>query len=147
MSVENINIEIELSETSWSKHPQYSIWFDNQVVEQSEISSGRKTIKFTREIEEGPHSLSIRLENKDPSDTVIDDNQIVKDMLLNIEDIRIDDITLGNLLWFAQYKLDQPQQYNGKIIDELSNCVNLGWNGTYTLTFNSPFYIWLLEKL
>jgi hypothetical protein len=42
---------------------------------------------------------------------------------------------------------DQQQQYQGKEIDHLDNCVNLGWNGTYTLKFASPFYIWLLEKL
>jgi len=68
-------------------------------------------------------------------------------MLLNIDDITIDDISLGNLLWSAEYILDEPQEYNGKIIDHLDHCVNLGWNGAYTLKFTSPFYVWLLEKL
>ena len=68
-------------------------------------------------------------------------------MLLNIDGITIDDISLGQLLWNAEYILDKPQQYNSKEITELANCVNLGWNGTYVFKFTSPFYIWLLEKL
>jgi len=68
-------------------------------------------------------------------------------MLLNIDDITIDDISLGNLLWSAEYVLDHPQEYRGQTVAKLDNCVNLGWNGTYILKFTSPFYIWLLEQL
>ena len=69
------------------------------------------------------------------------------DASLNIDDIIIDDISLGNLLWSAEYILDNPQRYNDQTITKLDNCVNLGWNGTYVLKLTSPFYIWLLEKL
>jgi hypothetical protein len=68
-------------------------------------------------------------------------------MLLNIDDIVIDDISLGHLLWSADYLLDHPQEYQGQTITKLDNCVNLGWNGTYVINFTSPFYVWLLEKL
>ena len=98
-------------------------------------------------IDEGQHELKIRLENKTINDTVIENSEVVKDMLLNIDDITIDDISLGNLLWSSEYILDKPQEYNGNTIDHLDGCVNLGWNGTYVLKFTSPFYIWLLEKL
>ena len=147
MTEEQLNFKISLSGTYWSKHPQFSVWLDENVIVQSEISENPQTITFDRAVVEGDHTLSIRLENKHPSDTVITDGVIVKDLLLNIEDISIDDISLGNLLWSAEYKLDQPQSYQGKTIKQLDNCVNLGWNGTYILKFSSPFYIWLLEKL
>ena len=78
---------------------------------------------------------------------MLTDSGVMKDMLLNIDDITIDDLSLGNLLWSAEYKLDERQMYNGKEIDHMDRCVNLGWNGSYTLNFSSPFYIWLLEKL
>ena len=68
-------------------------------------------------------------------------------MLLNIDDITIDDISLGNLLWSAEYLLDTPQTYNGQTITKLDSCVNLGWNGSYSLKFTSPFYLWLLENM
>jgi len=147
MNEEKLNFVVSLSGTYWDRRPQFSIWLDDHVVTQSEVSVGPHNVTFERTIDEGPHTLQIRLENKTPQDTLIENGQMVKDMLLNIDDIIIDDISLGNLLWDAEYKLDHPQEYQGKTIDHLDRCVNLGWNGTYILKFSSPFYIWLLEKL
>ena len=145
---ETLKFEIDLSATHWGKLPQFSIWLDEGVVSQSEVGAAVHTFKFERALAEGNHTLSIRLENKDQrTDTVVENGEIVKDMLLNIDDIRIDDISIGPLMWTAEYRLDQPQQFKGNTIDHLDNCVNLGWNGTYTLRFTSPFYVWLLEHL
>ena len=148
MQEENLKFDISLTGTYWDRKPQFSVWLDDHVVIQSEVSSAsEQLVSFERRIDEGNHELKIRLENKTNSDTVIENGEIVKDMLLNIDDITIDDISLGNLLWSAEYVLDKPQIYKGQTINHLDGCVNLGWNGTYILKFSSPFYIWLLEKL
>ena len=148
MQEENLQFKISLTGTYWDKKPQFSVWLDDHVVIQSEIASkSEQIINFERRITEGAHELKIRLENKTDTDTVIGNDEVVKDMLLNISDITVDDISLGNLLWSAEYILDRPQQYQGQTITKLDNCVNLGWNGTYVLKFTSPFYIWLLEQL
>ena len=148
MNEEKLSFVISLSGTYWDRRPQFSIWLDDHVVVQSEIpDSAVHPISFESMIDEGQHELKIRLENKTINDTVIENSEVVKDMLLNIDDITIDDISLGNLLWSSEYILDKPQEYNGNTIDHLDGCVNLGWNGTYVLKFTSPFYIWLLEKL
>jgi hypothetical protein len=148
MSEENLSFNISLTGTYWDRKPQFSVWLDDHVVAQSEIAiTAEQIVSFERKVDEGPHELKIRLENKTNSDTVIENGEVVKDLLLNINDIIIDDISLGNLLWSAEYVLDHPQQYKGETIDHLDGCVNLGWNGTYILKFTSPFYIWLLEKL
>jgi len=148
MNEEKLSFVITLSGTFWDRRPQFSIWLDDHAVIQSEIvSEAQQPVTFKHTINEGLHTLKIRLENKTSADTVIENGEVVKDMLLNIDDITIDDISLGNLLWSAEYILDHPQEYKGQTITKLDNCVNLGWNGTYTLKFASPFYIWLLEKL
>jgi hypothetical protein len=149
MNEEKLSFVVTLSGTFWEKRPQFSIWLDDKNVMQSEIpDSASHSLTFEHTVDEGPHSLKIRLENKDQlTDTVIENGEVVKDMLLNIDDITIDGISLGNLLWSAEYKLDAPHEYKGQTIDHLDSCVNLGWNGTYILNFTSPFYIWLLEKL
>lgn len=148
MHEENLSFQISLSGTYWDRRPQFSVWLDDQVITQSEItSSDEQIISFERRIFEGDHTLKIRLENKTYADTLIENGEVVKDMLLNIDNIKIDDISLGNLLWSAEYILDKKQLYKGQEIDHLDSCVNLGWNGSYLLKFTSPFYIWLLEKL
>ena len=148
MEEENLSFQIILTGTFWDRHPQFSVWVDDHVVIQSEIASpAEQIVSFERSITKGNHELKIRLENKTTADTVVENGEVVKDMLLNIDDIIIDDISLGNLLWSAEYVLDTPQMYKGQTIDHLDGCINLGWNGTYILKFTSPFYIWLLEKL
>lgn len=148
MHEEKLKFAVTLSGTFWNRKPQFSIWLDDHVISQSEIASpAQQTIEFERTVAEGLHTLKIRLENKNDSDTVVENGTVVKDMLLNIDDIVIDDISLGHLLWSAEYLLDSPHEYQGQTIDHLDGCVNLGWNGTYVLKFTSPFYIWLLEKL
>ena len=148
MSQENLKFQITLSSTHWGKLPQFSICVDdNTAIEYNQSADGNYCIQWTQEVEEGPHELKIRLENKEPGDTVVEGGNIVKDMLLNINDIQIDDISLGPLLWTANYIFDKPQEYQGKVVSQLDQCVNLGVNGTYILKFSSPFYIWLLENL
>lgn len=148
MHEENLKFQISLTGTYWDKHPQFSIWLDDHVVTQTEIAGPEEQIiNFERRVSEGSHTLKIRLENKTNNDTVIENGQVIKDLLLNIDNIIIDDISLGNILWSAEYILDRPQLYKGQEINHLDGCVNLGWNGTYILKFTSPFYIWLLEKL
>lgn len=144
---ENLKFDVTLSGTNWGKLPQFSIWLDDEKIITDAVDSAEQTFSFNQLVSETDHTLKIRLENKTNADTVIENGTIVKDMLLNIEDISIDDISLGQLLWDATYILDEPHEYNSKTIDHLDHCVNLGWNGTYILKFSSPFYIWLLEKL
>jgi len=69
-------------------------------------------------------------------------------MLLNIKSLEVDDIDLGSLIWsHSVYRPDITHEFNGVTVTELTNCVNLGWNGTWEFAFTTPFYIWLLENL
>lgn len=144
---ESLNFNIKLSGTFWNRRPAFSIWLDEHPIVQSEVSTDIQSFQFCRNLDQGYHELKIRLENKTINDTVVKDGDIIKDMLLNINDIEIEEISLGSLMWNGKYYLDQPHEYQGKVITSLDNCVNLGWNGTYVLSFTSPFYIWLLEHI
>lgn len=146
--MESLDISVTVSGTYWDKRPQYTIWLNDTLIVNSEISSELpQTHKFTHQVNDGVHQLKIRLENKTPKDTIVNNNIIEHDMMLNIVNITIDDISLDQLLHSAVYKLDEPQEFEGKMVEYLDNCINLGWNGTYILSFNSPYYLWLLESI
>lgn len=149
MSTEKLSFKISLTGTFWDKRPNYSVYINDALIEQKDIENESvHEIQFNREVEEDQeHELKIRLNNKEDADTVVENGEIVKDMLLNIDGIEIDDIDIGNLRWTAEYLLDTPREYQGKTVDHIDNCVNLGFNGSYILKFTSPFYVWLLEKL
>jgi hypothetical protein len=145
--MEQLSFKVSLSATLWDKEPEYTILLDGKTIENSTVGSDLKTIDFSSSLEDGSHQLIIRLENKTPHDTQLDNGNIVNDMLLNIEDVEIDNVSLNSLLWDFTYKLDQEQEYNGKLQQEIKGCRNLGWNGSYIIDFETPFYLWLLEKL
>ena len=147
MSTETLNFKVTLSGTFWDKRPKFSIWIDDTKIQDGEITSAEhQTIEFSQELSETDHQLKIRLENKEDTDVVQENGNIVKDMLLNIEDVSIDDIPLGHQLWKATYYPDEKKMFNGEEIESITGCVNLGWNGSYVVNFASPFYIWLLEN-
>ena len=150
MSSETLHFKVGLGGTYWNKVPAYSIMLNDTEIMKGQITapSGEcEYIEFDAELPEGTNALKIRLENKDNSDVVKDDSNkddfvIVKDMLLDIHSILIDELDLGTLTRSCS-------SFTGDDITRpvLTNCVNLGWNGTWTLTFDSPFYMWLLENL
>jgi hypothetical protein len=148
LNFETLSFRIGLSGTYWYKKPEFTV-----LVNDKEMASGSidgltgqvQYVEFTESFEENStNKFQIRLTNKENSDTIQNAGctEILKDMLLNIESIEIDDIDLGQLVWshskFIPMDSDRPT---------VKGCVNLGWNGTYTLTFDSPFYLWLLEKM
>jgi hypothetical protein len=148
LNAETLTFKIGLSGTYWDKRPAYSILVDGVEQVSNFISCEPNIVEyeeFTLNLAEDlTHTLSIRLENKTSDDTVqnSDSTEIVKDMLLNIDSIAIDGVDLGVLKWSAsEFVADDTAR---PIIKE---CVNLGWNGSYNLTFSVPFYLWLLENM
>jgi len=147
-NTEQVKFRIGLSGTYWDKKPQYVISLNDQLITDGIITGESNEIQYIEFnhglIEEQVHELHIRFPNKTDSDVVQnkDCTEILKDMLLNIVSIEIDDIDLGQLVWScSKFIADDSNR------PTLEECVNLGWNGTYTLTFRSPFYLWLLENI
>jgi hypothetical protein len=147
LDIEKLHFKIGLTGTYWDKKPEYSILINDQVIKRDTVTSASGEtffVEFDAEVEEGPASLKIRLENKDCTDTIQNEDKtaILKDMLLNIKSVEIDEIDLASLIF-------TKTQFVGDDADRpvLDKCIDLGWNGTWTLPFDSPFYIWLLENI
>jgi len=141
---EKLHFKIGVSGSYWDKLPQFKCCINDCEIVNSAATGNIQHFEFDAEvIEDQTFTLDIWLLNKTDSDTVLDsDNNIIKDMLLNIESIEIDGIDLEFLKWSESEFI--PQDPDRPI---LKNCINLGWNGFYRLTISSPFYLWLLEKM
>lgn len=143
---EQVHVKLGLSGTYWDKKPQYRVSVNDQVFADTKINSNSDVVEYV-EFDVGYSTeevtLKIELLGKDFSDTVqnADKTEILKDMLLNIVSIEIDDVNLGQIPY-------THSEYRPEGRDEvIKNCVNLGWNGAWTLTWTNPFYIWLLESI
>ena len=158
MATETLKIKIGLNTNSSVKYPKFTIGVNNVIYVADSITKVDPELdyfEFKVDVEEGTSVLEVSLLNKEHGDTQLTESgDIVKDMLLNIKSIEIEDIALDSLLWthseytpiYDQSYLDYCKEHSIEVVDIVKNCVNLGWNGTWKLQFESPFFVWLLEN-
>ena len=71
-----------------------------------------------------------------------------------IAEVLVNDIDIGALIFEGIYRPEYPEpwasqqtQQGIKLPDTIKNSPSMGHNGTWTFSFTSPFYMWLLENL
>lgn len=122
------------------------VWIDQTLV--IDIAHIDQDTKFSCKVEddEGLHCLKIVLKNKKPEHTKIDEHgNILQDARLVIKEIAFDEIVLG------QTFIDRTvytHNFNGTQQEATERFYGeMGCNGTVSLEFTSPFYLWLLEHM
>ena len=122
------------------------IWIDNQkLFDQAHVQEHHR-ISTDLSDDDGDHELRFVLKNKLSEHTQVDaDNNIVSDARISVSDIEFDGIALDQLV---PYLTEYRHNFNGTgepIIDKFYS--ELGCNGTVTLKFTTPIYLWLLEHM
>jgi hypothetical protein len=154
---ELVEFKIVLDSVWHNAPPKYEVLIDDTVqsygvVEEKSDNGEEKIITFSLDLPEGDHTIKIRLADKLPKHTTVDDSgNILADQLLNIKQIEIDEIELDYLF----YSLGNFHKQTGVVdstplYDETplpDKYVNIGWNGEYRLKFSVPTYMWFLENL
>ena len=155
---EKIKFKLELWGEYWDLPPIAEILLNNESHYKSEITGTEDNptlIEFECELTHGEtYELQIIRSGKNSKQTVIENDEIIKDQLLNIKSIDIDEIDIGVLVYEGVYTPQYPepwatqQQSAGKELPKSFKNVNkIGHNGTWSLQIKSPFYMWLLENL
>ena len=158
MATEKLKFKLELYATMWNKPPVADINIDSKSYFKKEITGTKDKptiIEFEHELEESKsYNLIINRSGKNKRETVVEDGKIVKDQLLHIKSIEIDEIDIGALVYEGVYKPNYPEPWatqqakaGNKLPETFKNVNRIGHNGTWTFTFESPFYMWLLENL
>ena len=158
MSIEKLKFKLELYSTYWDKTPRAEILINNHSHYNQEIKGTEKeptVIEFEHELTEGEkYSLIIARSGKDIRQTVVENGQIIKDQLLHIKSIEIDEIEIGALVYSGLYTPQYPEpwasqqrQAGNALPESFKNVTTIGHNGRWELGFTSPFYMWLLENL
>jgi hypothetical protein len=159
MPTERLKFKLELYATYWDKPPVAEILIDSESQYRSEITGTEKepaVIEFEKELTEGEkYTLNISRSGKEPNQTVVNaEGGIEKDQLLHIKSIEIDEIDIGSLVYEGVYTPTYPEPWHTQQVSagntpekSFKNVTAMGHNGTWTLAFESPFYMWLLENL
>jgi len=159
MATEKLKFKIEFYATMWDKPPHAEVLINDISHYKGEILGTKDKptlIEFEQELEENKsYDLTIHRTGKAKNQTVINEKgDILKDQLLHIKSIEIDEIDIGGLVYEGVYTPIYPepwatqQRHEGNELKEsFKNVTIMGHNGKWSFTFGSPFYMWLLENL
>jgi hypothetical protein len=122
------------------------IRLDRQVIFDLEHVTNPIQFSYSLGDDEGEHCLEFVMKNKTTNDTTIDSaGNILKDARLIISDITFDEIELNQIfinhaVYTHDFNGSQPETQH-KFYGEM------GCNGSVSLEFSTPVYLWLLENM
>lgn len=122
------------------------IWLDDNKIFDTEHVDSTVECQTTFSDTDGNHELRFQMKNKTANQTQIDaTGEILKDACLTISNVTFEDIDLGHMfIEQTQYTHD----FNGtqaEITEKFYGA--MGCNGTVSLRFTTPIYLWLLENM
>ena len=159
MATEKLKFKLELYATMWDKPPHAEVLIGGKSYFDGDITSTEDKptlIEFEVEVEEDKKcDLVINRSGKGVNQTVVNDKgDLLKDQLLHIKNIEIDEIDIGALVYEGVYTPEYPEPWakqqreaGTELKESFKNVTTMGHNGTWQFKFTSPFYMWLLENL
>ena len=159
MATEKLKFKLELYATMWDRPPHAEILIRDKSHFRGDITGTEDkpdVVEFEHEFTEGEKSeLIIKRSGKTKGQTVINENgDVLKDQLLDIKSIEIDEIDIGALVYEGIYTPEYPEPWatqqreaGTELKESFKNVTQIGHNGTWRFKFSSPFYMWLLENL
>ena len=142
-----VTITFNLATTDATAELGFEAWIDDRKF--LDVDHVKETQPVTVELEDqdgAEHELRLVLKNKTTAHTQVDEHgNIVADARLQITDVAFDEIRLGHM-FFEQAVYTHDFNGTGKAtVDKFYG--ELGCNGTVSLKFTTPMYLWLLEHM
>jgi hypothetical protein len=139
-------ISFDISSSDFSARLGLEVWIDNTEMFSCDHVQQAQTVTFDLSDDDGDHELRFVLKNKTREHTQIDQiGTIVKDAVLVVDNLKFDEINLGPLFYeHAVY----THNFNGSAAEIQDKFYGtMGCNGTVSLKFSTPVYLWLLENM
>ena len=123
-----------------------AVWIDDFCVFQTDHLTEHKHIDHAVLDDDTERELRIVISGKTPEHTQIDEQgNIVKDVIISVTNITIDEIDIFQL--FTE-KCVYTHDFNGTQPETQDTFYGVaGCNGTISLKFSTPIYLWLLENM
>ena len=142
-----VSITFNLSTTDAMAELGFEAWINQRKF--LDMDHVKETEKITVELDDqdgAEHELMLVLKNKTTAHTQVDEHgNITTDARLLITDLAFDEIQLGNM--FSEHAV-YTHNFNGNGDTTQDKFYSeLGCNGTVSLKFSTPMYLWLLEHM
>jgi len=140
------SISFELKASDDQAELGFEAWIDDTQFANIAHVQGKQLVKIDIPDVDGNHELRLVLKGKTEKHTQInDDGTIVSDATLTISNLAFDEIKLGHMLTQLATYTHNYNGTQGQVTDKFYS--ELGCNGTVSLKFTTPIYLWLLENM
>jgi hypothetical protein len=122
------------------------VWLDDQLLLNVPWVKNKVNFSHNFSDSDGEHCLTVVMKNKTSQHTVVSETgSIISDACLLISTPCFDDLELGQI-FIEQSEYTHDFNSNGpKTTEKFYG--QMGCNGSVTLKFNTPIYLWLLENM
>ena len=148
--MEQTNFKINLNgNPCGDRWPACRVLVNDDVKFDGEIR-GKTLVEFDVDIEDdSENKLVIDYYNKDyRKDVILVANDMpYVDKTIDIDNILVEDIDLGQIPYNTSVVEVYEDMYPSDLPRTRKEDAVLSWNSTWTMTFSSPVYIWLLENM
>ena len=141
-----VKISCAVDTTDAAAQLGFEAWIDDHKFFDTDHVQARHPISIEIPDDDGDHELCFVLKNKLPEHTRIDAaGNIVADARLIISELSFDGILLNNLVTEQSVYL---HDFNGTgKLTQNKFYGEMGCNGTVSLKFTTPIYLWILEHM
>jgi hypothetical protein len=144
--MQQCQISLKIDTTNSAVPLGVEIWLDNTLLLASPHITHSTPVVHNLDDAEGTHELRMVLKNKQPEHTQIDSNgHIVSDARIMISQVMFDQIDLSQILVDNAVYQHNFNGHSDPVQESFYG--EMGCNGTVSLQFNTPVYVWLLEKM
>jgi hypothetical protein len=142
-----VTISFVLGTTNAAVPLGFEAWLDDQKFFDTDHVQSDQPIRIEIADNDAEHELRLAMKNKLSDHTKVDlGGNIISDARLVITDLAFDNIDLGPLITeHAIYTHDQNAHLPTPVQDKFYG--EMGCNGTVSLKFTTPVYLWLLEHM
>ena len=122
------------------------VWVDQHCVINSEHVDSAITFEHTLSDSDDEHELRIVMKHKQAAHTQLDEQgNIIQDAVLTVSDLEFDRL---NVMQIVAEQSKYSHNFNGSQPDGIHRFYgDMGCNGTVSLKFTTPVYLWLLENM
>jgi hypothetical protein len=144
--METSTLHFDIKPTDHSAPLTVTVHLDQTVIFGPTIVADLVPVHIALEDDAADHELKITLSGKTADHTKLDDhNNIVKDAVIEIANIKLDDIDIQQL--FVDKSVYHHNTNNTTDWTQDRFYGIMGCNGTVSMKFSTPSYLWLLENM
>ena len=143
--MEKLDFEIKLLSNTTTLCPEVRVGIDDITYFAGEVLE-EEVIKFTADIS-NEFNLQISYAGNNPLELILDDEGMpTNSVQITVDSIQIEGIDITEIAYNnSKFIVDDTEKYIDQY--EITECMDLGLHGVWTVPIQSPVYIWMLENL